>query len=232
MNCRHARHLLDSYLDGELAPSLRAEVHAHRLTCADCQRAMAVVEVAGDVIRTDSPEPDLSLGFTDRVLGAMKPPQEPRVVRIMRLRRAAAFLGPMLSAAAVWMIVVMVTRPLEPVSVSPPVTMNTAGATATAGVVVQADPTRPASAGMGYTLAEDLISPAMATWRDTRRSTRDLATLGWWVLSSASEAFGNPPQVETKEGESGVLSQAESMLRDMLAPKSAGDAAGEGPDVL
>ncbi len=193
---------------------------------------MVVVEVAGDVIGSDCPEPDLSLGFTDRVLSAMKPAQEPRVVRIVRLRRAAAFLGPVLSAAAVWMIVVSAVRPVP--SVSTPVSLRHADVLVTprteAAIEVAAAPT--GSTAIVNELAGGLLSTALTAWRDTQRSTRDLVMVGQYVFSTAGEPLNALPEEEVGPAQSGVLRQAESVLMNLLVPKAKGETVPEGPDVL
>jgi len=43
---------LTAYLDGELAPSRRAEVEAHLPGCADCQHLVALLNHALSVVRT------------------------------------------------------------------------------------------------------------------------------------------------------------------------------------
>ncbi len=236
MNCRHAQHLLDGYLDGELPPSLRAELHAHRLTCSECQRAMAIVEAATDVIASDPmPRPALSTGFTDRTMLALKPPPEPRVQRIIRLRRAAAFLGPALSAAAVWMLVVSALDPIESTISSPRTTQGAKLAVKpepqTKALIVSADaPSR--SATIVDALAEGLLAPAQTAWQDTQRSTRDLLTVGRWLFRPTGEGYAAQTADATEESESGVLLQAESMLMKMLAPEDRGDGVTEGPDIL
>lgn len=232
MNCRHAQHLLDGYLDGELPASLRAEVHAHRLTCPDCQRAMAVVEVAGDVIGDDVAAPVLSLGFTDRVMGGMKPLEEPRVARIVRFRRVAVFLGPVLSVAAVWMVVVSALPRIEHVSGPIPLSDTKVVLTPQTAGVVEMAPAPTASATIADLLTEGLLSPARATWRDTQRSTRDLLTVYQWVFPSAAESLGSTVQEGTDGAESGVLLQAEHMLMKVLAPKAGGETVAESSDVL
>jgi hypothetical protein len=72
ITCQHARHLFDRYLDGELSPSLQTELHAHQLSCGDCQSELALLESCGDVIAYDKCEPTLSASFTDRVLLARR----------------------------------------------------------------------------------------------------------------------------------------------------------------
>ncbi|MGQ9649689.1 MAG: anti-sigma factor family protein [Phycisphaerae bacterium] len=73
ITCQHARQLFDRYLDGELSPSLQAELHAHQLSCSACQTELAMLEACGDVIMLDRRrEPKLSDSFTDRVLLARR----------------------------------------------------------------------------------------------------------------------------------------------------------------
>lgn len=73
ITCQHARQLFDRYLDGELSPSLQAELHAHQLSCSACQTELAMLEACGDVIMLDRRrEPRLSDSFTDRVLMARR----------------------------------------------------------------------------------------------------------------------------------------------------------------
>jgi len=232
MNCRHAQHLLDSYLDGNLPASLRAEVHAHRLTCSECQRAMVVTEVAGDVIATDRPEPVLSLGFTDRVVGSMTPPQERRVARIVRFRRAAAFLGPVLSAAAVWMLVVSIIHPVETVPTPAGLVKSEVVVRPSTGGAVEMVAAPTGSATIVDALAEGVLSPAMATCRDTQRSTRDLMSLGQVIFWAAGQSFGAPSPQVVQDAEADVLPQAESIWMNMLAPKTPAETGDEGPDVI
>lgn len=68
MNCTQACNLFDAYLDGELTGSLAAEFGAHHLACADCRRELALLEVTGHVIASDTDMPLLSSEFTERLL--------------------------------------------------------------------------------------------------------------------------------------------------------------------
>ena len=70
MNCKEARHLFDTYLDGELSGSMADEFNAHRLRCATCRRELALLEVTGHVISADTDTPLLDEEFTDRLLQA------------------------------------------------------------------------------------------------------------------------------------------------------------------
>jgi len=108
ITCQHARLLFGRYLDGELSPSLQAELHAHQLTCADCQSELALLEACGDVIALDRCEPALSASFTDRVLLAhraqrARPPH--------RRHRMLFLVGSPMAAAASILLAMMVILP-------------------------------------------------------------------------------------------------------------------------
>lgn len=108
ITCEHARQLFDRYLDGELSPSLQAELHAHRLSCSLCQSELAMLEACGDVILLDRSEPTVSASFTDRVMSAYvsRRAHQPR----RRLVRAAMMVAsPMAAAASLLLAVVLVT---------------------------------------------------------------------------------------------------------------------------
>jgi len=98
MDCEQARNLFDAYLDGELSPALETELHAHRLNCPSCRQELALMEVAGHVIRSGAAEPPLDAGFTQRLLACLEPavgrPRHRRnwVVRISCGLAAAACL--------------------------------------------------------------------------------------------------------------------------------------------
>jgi len=109
ITCQHARHLFDSYLDGELSASLQTELHAHRLSCTGCQNELALLEACGDVIAMDRREPEVGGDFTSRVLLAYhgRP-----VVKRRRWGRVALRIGaPMAAAASIALVMsVMVPR--------------------------------------------------------------------------------------------------------------------------
>ena len=71
MTCRHVQQLRDSYLDGELSPSLTAEVHAHLLQCPECQQQVEVIRAVGHVMAHDHSEPALSRDFARRVVASL-----------------------------------------------------------------------------------------------------------------------------------------------------------------
>jgi hypothetical protein len=99
MNCAEFEQLIDAYLDGELAGSLRVEFDAHRLRCRRCQLTMVAMESVETVLANDRPLATLSDDFTERVMGAI----ERRRPLSLRLRptRIALAAGALLQAAAV-----------------------------------------------------------------------------------------------------------------------------------
>lgn len=99
MNCAEFEQLIDAYLDGELAGSLRVEFDAHRLRCRRCQLAMVAMESVETVVANDRPLVTLTDDFTERVMGAIAQPRS-RTVRL-RPMRIALVAGVLLQAAAV-----------------------------------------------------------------------------------------------------------------------------------
>ncbi len=119
ISCKHARQLFDRHFDGELSPSLQAELHAHQLACSDCQSALAITEACEDVIRYDRREPLLDDSFTDRVMAARRDQQ---VIRAKRwfipqgpwYRVATIALSPLAAAASIAMAVSLILPTYEP----------------------------------------------------------------------------------------------------------------------
>ena len=98
MQCEQARQLFDAYLDGELSPALATELGAHRLRCAECRRALALLEVSGHILSSDNDPVSLSEGFEDRLLGCM---EEQTVPWVRRARRGLYVAVPLAAAAVV-----------------------------------------------------------------------------------------------------------------------------------
>jgi hypothetical protein len=98
ITCQDSKHLFDQYLDGELSPSLQTELHAHQLSCSECQSELALLEACGDVIAFDRREPRLSASFTDRVVFAHRAQYKPVPQR--RWGRLMLVCGSPLAAAA------------------------------------------------------------------------------------------------------------------------------------
>ncbi len=68
LTCRHIRQLHDNFVDGELSPSLMAEVHAHLLQCPECRRQVQMLRTVGDMIAGDDTAPSLSSDFASKVV--------------------------------------------------------------------------------------------------------------------------------------------------------------------
>lgn len=97
ITCREAHHLFDAFLDDDLSPAMRAEMHAHRLQCPECSHELALLEACEDVVRTDRKEPTTSAAFTDNVLAALATKQP---VRSHNWGRVTIYIGSPLAAAA------------------------------------------------------------------------------------------------------------------------------------
>lgn len=119
ISCKHSRQLFDRYLDGELSPSLQAELHAHQIACSDCQSELAMMEACGDVIRHDRREPRLDDAFTDRVMAVHRDRQ---VIRAKRwfipqgpwYRAATIALSPLAAAASIALAVTLILPTYQP----------------------------------------------------------------------------------------------------------------------
>ncbi len=105
MNCPEFETLLDAYLDGQLAGTLRLEFDAHRLNCRRCQQTVALLESAGHVIASDADVPDLPADFSARVLSAITTP-EPKTIRFPATR-VAVFAAALAQIAAALLFVVL-----------------------------------------------------------------------------------------------------------------------------
>lgn len=89
MTCRHISQIRDVYLDGELSPSLTAEVHAHLLQCPECQDQFEMFRACGEVIAKDHCAYELDSGFAGRVLASL-PKTSPLAARSsLKTRRDA-----------------------------------------------------------------------------------------------------------------------------------------------
>ena len=103
MRCNQAQQLFDAYLDGELSPSLAAELGAHQLQCARCRQALALMEVTGHILASEPGEASLSHDFANRLLACLRHPKARPLRRLQRW----VYLGVPLAAAA--MIALAVT---------------------------------------------------------------------------------------------------------------------------
>lgn len=107
MDCGRFGKLIDTYLDGQLAGSLLAEFHAHRLACRRCSRVVSMLQAAGDVIAHDHcGEPKISTDFADRIVLAL-PGVTQKANRSLWMVRLTAGAGTLAAAAAIVMAVIL-----------------------------------------------------------------------------------------------------------------------------
>lgn len=97
MHCGQARQLFDAYLDGELSSSMATELDAHRLKCADCRRALALLEVSEHVLTSTKDPVRVRRDFTDRLVACIEDRRSPFSIRLRR----GLYVGAPLAAAAV-----------------------------------------------------------------------------------------------------------------------------------
>jgi len=98
MRCHEAQQLFDAYLDAELSASMTAELDAHRLQCAECRRALAILEVTGHVLSADPQPVALTGDFTNRLMACVETPRAKRWGQVRRYLYAA---GPLAAAAVI-----------------------------------------------------------------------------------------------------------------------------------
>ena len=98
MRCEQARQLFDAYLDGELSSALATELGAHRVRCPDCRRALALLEVSGQLITSDRDEAHLRENFSTRLLACMETPKNRWYERG---RYVVYYVGPLAAAAVI-----------------------------------------------------------------------------------------------------------------------------------
>lgn len=102
------------YLDGELSPSLTAEVHAHLLQCPACQQQFEMMRACGDLISKDTAEPVLDSGFASRIVASLpKRSAQPVLMtrRDARQRFFRLFAGAGLPAAAAMLFLCVLIWP-------------------------------------------------------------------------------------------------------------------------
>jgi len=169
MNCSECEQLFDAYLDGHLAGSLRLEFDAHRLRCPHCQQTLAMLETIGHVIAADAhQQPELSAGFTDRVLDEIARPRA-RVFRFPYVR-AAVVVGALAQAAAVLAIALLWTSRSAPDSVPSTKTDTSLADAATAN-----DPAYRAVLGLIAEKVEDHLWEMYSTGTQITADVKNLA---------------------------------------------------------
>ena len=71
MKCASARELIESYLDDELAPGLRAEIQNHLTSCSSCSETHARFRELQRDIRTQAPYYDSPASLEQRIQNAL-----------------------------------------------------------------------------------------------------------------------------------------------------------------
>ncbi|MCB9855919.1 MAG: zf-HC2 domain-containing protein [Phycisphaerales bacterium] len=155
LTCRHVNEQRDLYLDGELSPSLTAEVHAHLLQCPACQQQFEMMRACGDLIAKDAAEPVLDAGFASRVVASLPKRSATSVLvtrRDNRQRFMKIFAGAGLPAAAalLFLSVLIWPTPEKP-----------------SGIVLDKTATN-------LTPVDELVSPAINVLGETRDTIRDV----------------------------------------------------------
>lgn len=196
MTCRHVRQLHDAYVDGELSPSLMAEVHAHLLQCPECQQQVEMLRACGTVINGDESEPVLDSGFASRVVASFQQ-ATPRIGAVLETRRARrqrlwrGAISVSLPAAAAVLFFSILIWPSEQTPVGPRVV---------AGKAVDAS-------GVG-----DMVHPTLDAMADTKQAAESLNQL--------LEIAGSEARQGVEEGLGKVPRPAASPLDLLLEPFS------------
>lgn len=158
LTCRNIRQLHDAFVDGELSPSLTAEVHAHLLQCPECQQQYELLSAVGDVIEKDQSEPSLPEGFTSRVVAVLPRPG----TETPRRRRWTAFAPGVIPAAAAVLFLCVAFWP------------------------TQKEPSRPTLVA-GTAVLKEMVNPALDAVADTRKAAQDLNHLFEMTMGQARE---------------------------------------------
>lgn len=112
LTCQQARNLFDAHLNRELSDDLSTEITAHCLRCPSCRQELALLEVAGQVIRAEHDEPSLPEDFTDRLVACIqRQPAAP--IPFYRRARVLWTAGPALAAACLLLVVGFWPEPRE-----------------------------------------------------------------------------------------------------------------------
>lgn len=187
------------YLDGELSPSLTAEVHAHLLQCPACQQQFEMMRACGDLIAKDAAEPILDAGFASRVVASLPKRNAPSMLVTRRDNRAhfmKIFAGAGLPAAAALLFLSVLIWP----------TSNQRE-----GIVLPETVTN-------VTPVDTLVSPAVDALIDTRDAFRELRD----AVGTGINASELPPVAgaETATSQPSLLDAFLSPFKDALTPEA------------
>lgn len=199
MTCRHVNELRDAYLDGDLSPSLTAEVHAHLLQCPACQQQFEMMRACGDLIARDESEPVLDTGFASRVVASLPKKSAPApdlmTRRDVRQRFFRIFAGAGLPAAAAMLFLSVLIWPTSQDGIVLDETMKASDVTAP-------DVTTPVAG---------IVSPTIDTVRDTRETIRG-------VTDAFTKTVDNVPELQPMEESSAPSTSQPSLLDAFLSP--------------
>jgi anti-sigma factor RsiW len=208
MNCQLAHNLFDAYLDGDLSRSLRTELDAHRLQCAQCRHELALLEVAGHMIGSDVDEAAdaLSDGFTDRLLAcvdadvdradrsAARSIWSMRSIQSIRSMRPTWFIGGGLAAAAVLAVSFTIGSWRSPSQrVAGEIHTNPAAMTADGDTESQVDLEQ---------AADTLVRQVENTWKDHVENAESILQVSQFTILRVLSDFGmgvSPPDTEKFE---------------------------------
>lgn len=205
MTCRNVATLRDRHLDGELSPSLSAEMHAHLLQCPACQRQFEMFRTAGEVIARDRSEPKLRADFAAGVVARMSKAPASRNSQPIRLHTRRdlrerfwrlAFSVSVPAAAAILFLGVLIW----PISAP----------TKSRGLVAGYVSTRATDAAG----VNDVATPAVDAVNETMRTARSLTQMRGILVDQARPGPGEAPAVSTET----VAKPEMTLLNALLFP--------------
>lgn len=199
ITCRNVQQLQNAFLDGDLSPSLTAEVHAHLLQCPECQHQVETLRAAGDVIARDQSEPALAGGFAQRVIAQLPRVAEqpvavlPRRSGSWRVRQWASRAALPAVAALVLLAVWALPAP-EEVNTQPTLVAGDSVAVDAAGVT-------------------GMVDPALSAVADTQRAARSLNQMIELGVGRARDGLSSQ---RPRAGNKSAADQAEFSVLDLL----------------
>ncbi len=240
ITCQHARQLFDRYLDGELSPSLQAELHAHQLSCSACQTELAMLEACGDVIMLDRRrEPRLSDSFTDRVLMARRAQLVKQPRRRSWGRTLVLVSAPLAAAASIVLAMSLMwpSAPQRPTVISakaneaPRATKTLLGGSPSSETTENLPTTPIPSSSMMESLLTSVVEETSKTVDGTKSSLAQFGMLLHQALADANAQLAAQEPPKTPSSDRGAEHQGSE---DVPAPGSSGsENSGEsGGDIL
>lgn len=121
MNCAINLSLVDSYIDGELAPSQVAELKSHLNDCPACQTAFARAQYVLHVLRNNPIDPP-SPGFNEKVFERVHALHG----KGKRSRWIATGVGSLAASFALWLLFLPIASRIQPLQELPTVVFETA----------------------------------------------------------------------------------------------------------